>query len=472
MSKEAPKSAWAELFERYRAVFAHAWRERHQLTPPQRQPHEAQFLPAALELQETPVSPAPRITAWVLMTFALLALVWALVGQIDVVATARGKIIPVEGSKWIQPMETATIQAIHVVEGQAVQAGQRLIELDATQANADVKRLNEELLTARLHAHRMRAMLQAIDQGVRPHLDATDEALREVDATRLAQEQRVLLGQYDEFRAKWERLLTEGQRREAEMRTTLQSVRKLEQTLPIVEQRAQDFQGLVGQNFVSQHAYLEREQQRIEMKADLASHQSRFSELDAALRAVLNEQTTLLAETRRQTLESMSEAHRQMATIEQEWLKADVRSRWLTLHAPVDGVVQQLAVQTVGGVVTPAQVLMVVVPKEAPLQVEAWLENKDVGFVAADQTAHVKVDAYPYTKFGTIDAQVIHVSKDAIAQENLGLVFSVRARLSKSDLALSPGMSVAVEIKTGKRRVIEYFLTPFLEYKAESLRER
>ena len=472
MSQESPRSGWAALLERYKVVWIHAWRERHQLTPPKHQTHEAEFLPAALELQETPVSPAPRITAWVLIVFALLVLVWALVGKIDVVATARGKIIPVEGSKLIQPMETAAVKAIHVVEGQAVQAGQLLIELDATQANADTTRLGQDLSAARLQSGKMRALLQAIDLGVRPRLDSTDTVVQEVDVQRLAHENRVLQGQYDEFRAKWERLQTELLRREAEIQTTKQSVRKLEQTLPIVEQRANDFKGLVGQNFVSQHAFLEREQQRIEMQADLASLQSRLIELAAALQSVRNEKATLLAETRRQALESLSEAQRQTAGIEQELLKAHVRSRLLALHAPVEGVVQQLAVHTIGGVVTPAQVLMVVVPKEAPLEVEAWLENKDVGFVAAHQPAHVKIDTYPYTKFGTIDAEVIHVSKDAIAQENLGLLFLVRARLSPSNMLLSPGMSVTVEVKTSKRRVIEYFLTPFLEYKAESMRER
>ncbi|BBA32640.1 HlyD family secretion protein [Methylocaldum marinum] len=151
----------------------------------------------------------------------------------------------------------------------------------------------------------------------------------------------------------------------------------------------------------------------------------------------------------------------------------------MTLAAPVDGVVQQLAVHTVGGVVTPAQPLLVIVPRDNPLEVEAFIQNKDIGFVNAGQEAEVKIETFPFTKYGTIPAKVMQVSNDAIQDEKRGLIYAARVALSHATMVveekavnLTPGMAVTVEIKTGKRRLIEYFLSPLLQYEDESLRER
>jgi hemolysin D len=151
----------------------------------------------------------------------------------------------------------------------------------------------------------------------------------------------------------------------------------------------------------------------------------------------------------------------------------------MRLTAPVAGTVQQLAVHTVGGVVTAAQPLMVIVPKENVLEVEAWLPNKDIGFVNVGQVAEVKVEAFPFTKYGSLPGRVIQVSADAIQDEKRGLVYATRVRLARDTLRmenravrLTPGMAVTVEVRTGQRRVIEYFLDPLIQVGRESLRER
>lgn len=232
-------------------------------------------------------------------------------------------------------------------------------------------------------------------------------------------------------------------------------------------------------NFVSKHGYLDKEQYRIEQEADLAAQRSRAKEIAASVQQVRNQKTTLQAETRRSALDSVHEADQKAVSIEQELKKAEARGRLLSLTSPVDGTVQQLAVHTVGGVVTPAQALMVIVPQSRQLEAEVFLENKDVGFVANSQDVEVKIETFPYTKYGTVPASILSVSNDAIQDEKKGLVFSARVRLSRSEIMadgkpvnLSPGMAIMAEIKTGKRRVIEYFLNPLLQYKQESLRER
>lgn len=464
-----------DLLKRYGAVFRHAWRERGSLEPRPRLPHEAQFLPAALELQETPVSPAPRIAMWLLVAFAFVALLWAVFGHIDVVAVAHGRIVPNDRTKVVQPIETASVRAIKVTDGQFVKAGDILIELDTTNTTADTTRLANDLAAARLQAARARALLAAIASGKPPALSA----MPGIDAKRFMQEQRVLDGQYGEFLAKLARIDADVAKREAELRSTQEIVRKLEQTAPIARQRAQDFNDLVSKNFISRHAYLEKEQLRIEQEADLATQRSRIKELSAALQEGRSQRVALIAEAKRLALDSLNEAEQKTTTHSQELIKAESRGRLMTLTAPVDGTVQQLAVHTVGGVVTPAQPLMMVVPKDYPIEVEAYVENKDIGFVNPGQEAVVKIETFPFTRYGTIDAKVSHVSHDAVNDEKRGLIFPARVNLARTTIQvehkavnLSPGMAVTVEVKTARRRVIEYFLSPLLQYQDESLRER
>jgi hemolysin D len=467
--------AVADLLKRYGAAFGHAWQHRAAMQPVERLPHEAQFLPAALSLQETPVSPAPRVAMWMLIGFAVLALLWATFGRIDVVATAQGKVVPSDRTKTIQPFETATVKAIMVTDGQQVKAGDLLIELDATTAQADVDRVRSDLAAARLQVARGQAMLAALDSGQALRLTRPSG----VDDAKFAEAQRLLAGQMAEFSARQSRIEAEIAKREAELRSVQELVRKLEQTVPIAKERAQDFKNLVDQNFVSRHGYLEREQVRIEQEADLANLRSRLKEIEAALREVRGQRDELVAQTRRASLDGVTEGQQKASALEQELLKADSRGRLMQLVSPVDGTVQQLVVHTVGGVVTPAQPVMVIVPRDNPLEVEAFLENKDIGFVKPNQEAEVKIETFPFTKYGTIHARVTSVSHDAINDEKRGLIYSTRVKIEKSSInvegtpvALSPGMAVSVEIKTGKRRVIEYFLSPLLQHTSESLRER
>lgn len=469
------RQALADLFKRYARIFRHAWSQRKETDAPALQAHEAQFLPAALALRATPVHPAPRITLWLIMAFALIALLWAIFGRIDVVATAVGKIIPNDRTKLIQPMETAVVKAIHVRDGQAVTLGQVLIELDATTATADSERLRNEALTARLEALRAEALLAALAGGRAPRLKPLEGA----DTGRLLAEQSQASGQYQEYQARQLQLQAEIARRRAELQATQDQVVKLEQTAPIARQRAQDYQKLVKENFISLHGYLEREQARIEQEQDLASSRSKVAEIRAALMEAQQQQSTLAAETRRQLLDQHNLAEQKAASLEQELVKADQRGRLMHMTAPVAGTVQQLAVHTVGGVVTPAQPLMVIVPKDNVLEVEAMLPNKDIGFVNPGQDAEVKVETFPFTKYGTLHGTITQVSSDAIQDEKLGLIYSTRVKLARDTLRvenkivrLTPGMAVTVEVKTGKRRVIEYFLSPLMQVTSESLRER
>lgn len=475
MSLKLRALALKDLIGRYAEVWRHAWAHRSRDVADRYRIDEAQFLPAALALQETPVSPVPRIAMALLCSFAALALLWACYGRIDIVATAQGKVVPSGRTKTIQSLETSVVQAIHVSEGQAVEEGQLLVELDATGPKADRDRLAGEILAAKLQAARAQALLIATETGAAPRLILPEG----IDQEQGQQAERWLNGQHAELAARLSRLQADAARRHAEYASTTAIVKSLEESAPIERQRAKDFKELVDQNFVSKHAYLEREQARLDKEGSLSGQQGRLAEISAGLLESKREQQSLVAEARRQAFDSQNEALQRSAELEQELRKAETRIGQMHLVSPVKGTVQQLAIHTIGGVVTSAQPLMLVVPDDQVVEVEAFLENKDVGFVEANDAAEVKFAAFQYTKYGTVHAKVVHVSNDAISDEKRGLIYSVKVKLDRSAMqiedklvSISPGMEAVVEVKTGRRRVIEYFLSPLIQHQRESLRER
>ncbi|PTQ86709.1 HlyD family type I secretion periplasmic adaptor subunit [Agitococcus lubricus] len=475
MSIKTHLQAWADLWGRYKQIFSHAWQHRHENDSKHLLPHEAQFLPAALALQESPVSPAPRVAMWLLIAFSAIAILWACFGKIDIVATAQGKTVPNEGSKVIQPFEISTIKAIHVIDGQQVKAGDVLIELDGTTAQADQDRISNDLAVSKLQVARAQAMLAALEQKKSPILQRPES----VTELQFVEAQQLLAGQYAEYKGRLALLDADITRKEAEQRSLQEVIKKLERSLPISQQRADNFKRLAEDDNVPKDAYLQREQQRIDQEGELATSRSRLKENSAALAAVQEQKRALSAEIARIHLDSLNEGTQRVSALSQELIKAQSRNELTRLVAPVDGTVQQLAVRTVGGVVTEAQPLMVIVPKDNTLEVEAFVENQDIGFVNAGQEAEIKIQTFPYTKYGVIHGVLTSVSNDAINDEKRGLIYAAKLKMAHNTMMvegkqvnLSAGMAVTVEIKTGTRRVIEYFLKPLLQYKNESLRER
>lgn len=467
-----------ELLGRYRAIFQAAWRHRHELAGPKRLSDEAAFLPAALSLQDTPVHPAPRRLAFALIALFLIALAWSIVGQVDIVAVAPGKIVVSERTKLIQPLEVSVVKRVLVKDGDHVEAGQALVELDPTSANADKTSIDEQLKSAQSEVLRTRALLQALNASSprAPELGTNLPAWSEVD---VAAAKLQLSDEWSDITAKLAKAAAELQRRQAEIATVREMVAKLETTLPIAKQREADFHQLANQGFMSSHANQDRTRERIELERDLATQRARLAEANATLRESENTRASYIAETRNalRTREAAAELKRQQGT--QELAKAGQRERLTTLKAPVAGTVQQLVTHTEGGVVTEAQPLMVIVPHDAQVTAEVTLENKDIGFVSPTQEARIKLETFPYTRYGTVDATVKTVTADAVNDEKRGAIFPVTLNLNATSIdvdgkpiKLSPGMNLTAEIKTGKRRVIEFLLSPVEKATSESLRER
>lgn len=475
--------AMTALLRRYYVLWRHTWVHRRELDSPRRLPDELQFLPAALALQDTPVSPKPRLAMWLLIIFVLIAFCWACLGHIDIVASATGKIVPGGRIKTIQPLETAVVSAIHVHEGQHVRAGELLLELDSTGVNADIVHLRNALDDARLQVVRSRTLLTAMAHTSFAQLSGLPTpvmpVLEDVPVQRQARERDLLLSEWQAYLSRMAQLDASLHARQAEQRSGIENVHRLQLSLGITRQRESDFARLEQQNYVPRHDYLDARQKRIEQEGELASLQQQQQQLIAEIDEVMRQQSVLRADTLKDLQDKLREGGQQAEQYRQSLVKAEQQNKQRHLVAPVDGTVQQLATHTIGGVVTPAQVLMTVVPENNGLEVEAYIDNKDIGFVYAGQEAEAKIETFPYTRYGTVHAVVSDVSNDAIADEKRGLIYTARVKLARTTVPvenklvnLTPGMAVTVEIKTGTRRVLEYFLSPLMTYMNESFKER
>ncbi|CAO3441306.1 HlyD family type I secretion periplasmic adaptor subunit [Azospirillum endophyticum] len=462
--------------------------------PQKRRRDEMDFLPDALEILERPPSPTARTFTAVIMLAFTAACAWAWFGHVDVVAVAQGRVVPSGRTKTIQPMQTGVVRAIAVEDGQLVKAGQTLIELDPTEAAADRGRIRSDLSAARAEAARLRAALEVVDGKPGAAPDGSFVAPAGLSPELARMQSQLLASQIAEQRAKLAALDREQARREADRATVVQTIAKLNATLPLIRERAEALYDLSKRGTSSRFQYLQLQQDLVGQEQELLVQKIKLTEADASIAATAEQRRQTEAEFRRQLYTSLAEAERKAASLEQELAKAEQQVDLLRLTAPVDGYVQQLAVHTVGGVVTTAQPVMVIVPEDSRLEVEAFIPNKDIGFVQTGQVAEVKVEAFSFTKYGLIPGRVASLSSDAVQQQQqtdkgadkstaktpeAGSVYAARIALDRDTLdvdgkptRLQPGMTVSAEIKTGRRRIADYLLSPLSRSAQEAMHER
>jgi hemolysin D len=461
--------------------------------PKPRDREELAFLPAALEIVETPPSPLGRAIGATLIGLFVLGLAWSSLSHVDIVATAPGKIIPTGYSKVIQPFETGVVRAILVANGQNVNAGDVLIELDSTINEGETNHLRSDLQSAQLDIARIHAALTDSDDPL-----AAFQPPEGVNPALLAIQRQFLLAQVAEHRAKIAALDGQRAQKEAELATISATVDKLEAVIPTIEERVNIRKTL--NEYGNKLQYYEVLQQLTESQQERLVQKSHLKEARAAVAAIIETRGQTKAEFRRTLFTELTEAERKAAGLAADLSKAEQRTKLQQLTAPVSGIVQQLAVHTVGGVVTPAQSLMVIVPNDSSLEIEAMVSNHDVGFVHAGDEVEIKVDTFDFTRYGLLHGRVLSISSDAIVRDASGdksnekqpgsnaassepkgqeLTYAARVSVDRTQMQvedkkvnLSPGMAVTAEIKTGSRRIISYLLSPLIKYRQESLRER
>lgn len=461
-----------------------AWVNRHALGDREKSRELSAFLPAALEIEATPPNPITRWLARSIVALLVLFLLWALLGEVNIVASAQGKILPGSRVKVIQPLQKGVIKKILVNEGEYVTKGQALIELDETLTSADEKRLVGELDNTRMRLAVGEALLKKLGSGeTRDGMAGANNPDSRRWPSEVAEKrilfEKLLHEKWLQYQGNVSEMISAHEAADAEYEATAIEIEKLKKTLPITTKRAKITKGLYEKKYATEIEYLQLEQARIEQSHQLAAEKQHLSQLQATRNRAQQQIDTLRAETKAGILLEITENQREMAALQEELVKARDINRRQILHAPVSGQVQELAVNTEGGVVTEAEPLMKIVPDETSLVVEAFLENKDIGFVEKEMAAEVKIHTFPFTKYGVVEAEVENISDDAIFDEKRGYTYSMLLAMKKKtinvdgkEVRLMPGMEVTAEIKTGERRLIEYFLAPLLRHGRESLRER
>ncbi|KQN54468.1 hypothetical protein ASE99_23835 [Serratia sp. Leaf51] len=465
MSLKHRYAAWCELLAHYRRNFSWFWQHRNAMTPPALKAEEAEFLPAALSLQLKPASPTARWTGRILMMMVLFLFLWSFFGRVDIIVSASGKIIPSERSKTIAAVETARVMQIFVSNGQKVRAGEPLLVLDSGIIDHEQKRAQISQDMAALQVLRSRALLSSIEAGRLLPLNGTDG----LAADRVEEARNQLESQWFNIASR--------------LRDLDGEITRYNLQLPIVSKRVQNYKALAKNHDVAVTAWEEKEQERIELQGKLA---------DAR-----HQRAAFLAETRKNIAEELTSGMKQQQEAQQDVLRAAAHKTQLQINAPVDGIVQQLTTHTVGGVASAAAPLMVIVPEQSRVEIEAIVENKDIGFIEKGQKAAVKIEAYDYTKYGMLNGVVTYVARDALnagtdnispqssgdsgneLQKPQTSQYTVHVQLDRRSMdidgnkvTLRPGMSSSIEIKTGSRRVIDYFLSPLIQHTHESLNER
>ena len=432
---------------------------------------ETEFLPAILEITENPVSPTIRILIGVLVAIIGVAFLWSIFGHVDEVAVAPGKIIPSGYVKVIQPESKGVVKQINVKDGQTVKKGDLLIELDQTISGAELSRIKKEIAYYNLEIDRLLAEMNNAPFVPQPNPDLDDRDL--------SFQMSLYMSRTADFNSKMAVARHNVSQGEASVNVARVNRDKYAALYDIARDRENRLEQLMVQNAISTFTVLEYRGRRIELEQNLAAQEGEIARAEAALAQAQESMQSVIVDRNREITAKLVE-DRKVLQVDLETLKmANEKNRLARLTAPIDGRVTQLAIHTIGGVVTEAQALMAIVPADVTLEVEAWVANQDIGFVYSGQPAEVKVETFNFQKYGYLDAHVTEISPDAIEDKDKGRVYRVTLQMDRDYLVvgdkkvyLGPGMTVSAEIKTREKRIIEFFLDPFRKYQSEGLRER
>ncbi|RTL70564.1 MAG: HlyD family type I secretion periplasmic adaptor subunit [Hyphomicrobiales bacterium] len=462
---------------------------------------DKEFLPAALEILATPPSPLSTTLISVICLAFSAALAWSYFSWIDIHAVASGKIQPSGRSKVVQPLEAGKVVQLWVENGAVVKAGEVLLELDSTETLADRDALAKDHEASVAEVARRSTAIAAAQTGAfdTGSLHFPETVGREVKT----REELVFRAELALLKATLESLQSQIEEKVATTERLKGSIRARQKLISLAKERVGMREEIETRGAGSRAMIIEALTQYETFATTDATERGQLLETEAALISLGRKRDEAVRQFIADQAQKLAEVDRKRERLLQELIKAQSKSDRTRLRAPIDGTVQQLSITTIGQVVTSGQSLMILVPSDAPIEIEILLPNKDIGFVKPGQAAIVKVEAFPFTRYGTVDAEVAKVSRDAVEEKDpatLGdtanvvraqapltqqnsrtqsLVFPATLRvvhpfmrLEGEALPLVPGMAVTAEIKTGRRRAISYLLSPLHEIIAQTARER
>ena len=435
---------------------------------------ETEFLPAILEVTETPPSPTGRFVMWTLLALLVIALAWAFLGHINEVAVAEGKVIPTGQAKTVQVKNKGIIKEINVVEGQEVQEGDVLVVLDPTTTTADYDNLKKRAAYYKLDIQRLTAELTG--QPFTPERDP------DLEAHDLAAELALYQSRTSDYQTQRQSRQDVIEQKRARLQSTQSTYEKYAEGLKIAQDKESRLQQLIAESAISEFQLLEQQKETIEYAKNAQASMDEMTSIQAEIAEAEQNLANVDASYRKDIMTSLVEAKKEYYSLTESIKKAEEDSRLATIVAPTSGRVYNLSVHTVGGIVTDAQPLLQIVPDDVKLQFEVYADNKDIGFIKVGQEAEVKVRTFNFQKFGMVKAEVEEISADAVdnpqdvaKHDKFKLLLNPvinDMNINGEQANLTVGMGVTAEIKIKEKRIIDFFLDPFRKYTHEALRER
>lgn len=427
-----------------------------------------EFTPLLVEIEERPTSPLGRSLLWSILAFIAIALLWLFFAKIDVVVSARGKVVPDGEIKTLQPVETGVISTILIKEGQSVKKGEVLMEIDPSVTESDLASKQKNLSLLELEITRLDALIN--ERPFNP--SATDQDTAAIVTQQMMYTSGKLA--YDQQRQVLQEQIRQNNEATETAKTDLSRLKQLFISAKDHEARLKEVLDIIAKK-----DYEDAKNQRVEYQEQLtmkehviAQSQGKLNELGQQLRLVTQEY-------RNKLLTELTQKSKEATALRTEVQTSLFRHSKQRIIAPVDGYIGKLLVHTVGGVVTPAEKLVTLIPKNVPLIIKATVLNQDIGFITKKMEAAVKIDTFDFQKYGLIHGTVKHIADDAIDDEKLGPVYEIAIspvettlHVEGKELTINPGMSVTAELKVGKRRVIEFFIYPMIKYLDEGLSVR
>jgi len=431
-----------------------------------------EFMPATVEVLDRPPAPFSRALLIFIVVFTVFVIGWASFARMDIVVSATGVVLPTGKVKVVQPLEPGIITDIYVRDGQFVKKGDLLVSMDNKDSLTDINTIKIELTKVELVILRFEAQLQNDVELFVPSV--------EIDEQSVQLHRQLLVYSLAAQKERMDTLEMEIQRCYAERDATRSNFKRLTESLPLSRELYDKKSALAKRQLISSADLLQARIDISDAQHNLLAAGSRLQEIEARLECAREEKILAKTEYRRDILTQLTESGSKRLNLQDQLVKAENRQTHFGLRAPANGVIQQLSINTIGGVVTAAQPLMIIVPTDGGLEVEAKVLNKDIGFIVSGQNVSVKVTAYPFTRYGDLTGAIEWVARDAVLDKTLGPSYPIKVRVESYTLpnivngrqgVITPGMTVTADVKVGKRRVIDYFLGPVFRYKDKSLRE-
>lgn len=461
---------------------------------------DREFLPAALEILETPVPPGRVAFIWIVCVAAIAALAWSCVAKLDIYTVASGRVQPVGRSKIVQSLIPGKVKGLLVANGTKVHAGELLLQLDATAADADRAKAASDLDNADAEIARRRAEIQAVQSDGLSVAGITFPAQVNKETRMLAR--KVLKAELAQYEASLKTDQATLAQAVASKNKLVSMIELRSDLIGVLKKQLEMRRELEAKKVGSLARVLDAQQQLDQALTDLSSDKGQLQEAEAAVVGAERKITQLKTQFLAEQADKLSSAVARRGELRQELIKGITNVKETKLRAPISGTVQQLAVTTLGQVVTQGQPLLVIVPENQPMTVEALIPAADFGFIKAGQKVVIKLDAFPFDRYGVINGKVSRISQDSVydkdaessdannlGQSNYwmlnpipktgGLVYPIWVHPDRSWITihgkrvhLTAGMTAQIEIRTGERRMIDYLLAPLREVGTAAFHER